>query len=62
MIKILFFGLRINWSRHIKIIKKIFKKKNYKIYCSKTSKKNFVINDKLKVYKKDIFKFLRFKI
>ena len=59
MIKILFFGLGSIGQRHIRIIKKIFKKKNYKIYFSKTSKKNIVINDKLKVYKKDIFKFYK---
>lgn len=61
MIKVLFFGLGSAGQKHVRALRKIIKNKDYQIYCRKSSRKNFVIDDNLKILKKDIFKYYNIK-
>lgn len=61
MIKILFFGLGSIGQRHVRVLKKILVNKKVNLYCLKTSKKNYVIDDNLKISKKNIFNFYKIK-
>ena len=47
MFKILLLGLGSAGQRHLRIFKKIFKKKKLQIFCIRETKRNLIINDNL---------------
>ena len=49
MTKILFIGLGSIGQRHLRILIKLLGRKKYEFYSYKSSLKNIVINDKLKM-------------
>ena len=53
MFKILILGLGSAGQRHLRILKKIFKKnkKKLKCFCIRETKRNLIINDNLKTKK-----------